>query len=105
MSVRGVEFHTEESPQAIIKAADGTLTLKTNKETIDGFSHIMFATGRKPNTKVNFLFLLQTAVFTKNIILVNMKMELADSQAFTKNVLATWLCKVLCILHHSWCDL
>ncbi|CAO2818830.1 unnamed protein product [Amaranthus hypochondriacus] len=51
MSVRGVEFHTEESPQAIIKAADGTLTLKTNKETVDGFSHIMFATGRKPNTK------------------------------------------------------
>lgn len=51
MSLRGIEFHTEESPQAITKSADGTLSLKTNKETIDGFSHIMFATGRRPNTK------------------------------------------------------
>ncbi|PIA31505.1 hypothetical protein AQUCO_04900066v1 [Aquilegia coerulea] len=51
MSVRGVEFHTEESPEAILKAADGSLSLKTNKGTIDGFSHIMFATGRRPNTK------------------------------------------------------
>ncbi|KAF5186567.1 Soluble pyridine nucleotide transhydrogenase [Thalictrum thalictroides] len=51
MSVRGVEFHTEESPEAIVKAADGSLSLKTNKGTVDGFSHIMFATGRRPNTK------------------------------------------------------
>ncbi|KNA18595.1 hypothetical protein SOVF_069250 isoform A [Spinacia oleracea] len=51
MAVRGIEFHAEESPQAITKSADGTLSLKTNKETIDGFSHIMFATGRRPNTK------------------------------------------------------
>ncbi|KAF9605959.1 hypothetical protein IFM89_021285 [Coptis chinensis] len=51
MSVRGIEFHTEESPEAILKAQDGSLSLKTNKETLDGFSHIMFATGRRPNTK------------------------------------------------------
>lgn len=52
MSLRGIEFHTEEPPQAIIKAADGSLSLKTNKGTVEGFSHIMFATGRRPNTKV-----------------------------------------------------
>ncbi|CAN6684448.1 unnamed protein product [Malus baccata var. baccata] len=51
MALRGIEFHTEESPQAIVKAADGSLSLKTNKGTIEGFSHIMFATGRRPNTK------------------------------------------------------
>ncbi|KAJ0981593.1 hypothetical protein J5N97_009848 [Dioscorea zingiberensis] len=51
MSLRGIEFHTEESPQAILKASDGSLSLKTNKETVDGFSHVMFATGRRPNTK------------------------------------------------------
>ncbi|XP_076935733.1 glutathione reductase, chloroplastic-like [Bidens hawaiensis] len=51
MSLKGIEFHTEESPQAVIKSADGSLSLKTNKGTIDGFSHVMFATGRKPNTK------------------------------------------------------
>lgn len=52
MSLRGIEFHTEESPQAIIKSAHGSLSLKTNKGTVEGFSHIMFATGRRPNTKV-----------------------------------------------------
>lgn len=52
MALRGIEFHTEESPVAITKAADGTLSLKTNKGTEEGFSHIMFATGRTPNTKV-----------------------------------------------------
>ncbi|XP_021770249.1 glutathione reductase, chloroplastic-like isoform X1 [Chenopodium quinoa] len=51
MALREIEFHTEESPQAITKSADGTLSLKTNKETVDGFSHVMFATGRRPNTK------------------------------------------------------
>ncbi|KAI9180003.1 hypothetical protein LWI28_000156 [Acer negundo] len=51
MSLRGIEFHTEESPQAILKSADGSLSLKTNKGTVEGFSHVMFATGRKPNTK------------------------------------------------------
>ncbi|KAK6937605.1 Pyridine nucleotide-disulfide oxidoreductase, dimerization domain, partial [Dillenia turbinata] len=51
MSLRGIEFHTEESPQAIIKAADGTLSLKTTKGAVEGFSHVMFATGRLPNTK------------------------------------------------------
>lgn len=55
MSLRGIEFHTEESPQAIIKSADGLLSVKTNKGTIDGFSHVMFATGRRPNTKVKYL--------------------------------------------------
>ncbi|CAN1270764.1 Glutathione reductase, chloroplastic (Fragment) [Linum perenne] len=52
MSVRGIEFHTEESPQAVIKCGDGSLSLKTDKGTAEGFSHIMFATGRRPNTKV-----------------------------------------------------
>ncbi|KAK1412591.1 hypothetical protein QVD17_33968 [Tagetes erecta] len=51
MSLKGIEFHTEESPQAVIKSADGSLSVKTNKGTVDGFSHVMFATGRKPNTK------------------------------------------------------
>ncbi|KAK9704917.1 hypothetical protein RND81_07G020000 [Saponaria officinalis] len=51
MAVRGIEFHTEESPRAIVKSADGTLSLKTSKGTFDGFSHVMFATGRRPNTK------------------------------------------------------
>jgi len=51
MSLRGITFHTEESPQAITKSNDGLLSLKTNKETFGGFSHVMFATGRRPNTK------------------------------------------------------
>ncbi|KAE8660683.1 Glutathione reductase [Hibiscus syriacus] len=51
MSLRGIEFHTEELPQAIVKAAGGSLSLMTNKGTVEGFSHIMFATGRRPNTK------------------------------------------------------
>ncbi|TKV93839.2 hypothetical protein SEVIR_9G265500v4 [Setaria viridis] len=51
MSLRGVKFHIEQTPQAVIKSDDGLLTLKTNKETISGFSHVMFATGRKANTK------------------------------------------------------
>ncbi|RLN19486.1 glutathione reductase, chloroplastic [Panicum miliaceum] len=51
MSSRGVKFHIEQSPQAVTKSYDGLLSLKTNKETISGFSHVMFATGRKPNTK------------------------------------------------------
>ncbi|XP_047162758.1 glutathione reductase, chloroplastic [Vigna umbellata] len=51
ISLRGIEIHPEESPQAITKSADGSFTLKTNKGTMNGFSHIMFATGRRPNTK------------------------------------------------------
>ncbi|KAJ1298669.1 hypothetical protein BS78_01G471300 [Paspalum vaginatum] len=51
MSLRGITFHTEQTPEAITKSNDGLLSLKTNKETIGGFSHVMFATGRKPNTK------------------------------------------------------
>ncbi|KQJ96708.1 glutathione reductase, chloroplastic isoform X1 [Brachypodium distachyon] len=51
MSLRGITFHTEQTPQAITKSDDGLLSLKTNKGTVNGFSHIMFATGRKPNTK------------------------------------------------------
>ncbi|KAI4301163.1 hypothetical protein L6164_034470 [Bauhinia variegata] len=51
MSLRRIEFHIEESPQAIMKSSDGSLSLKTNKGTMEGFSHIMFATGRRPNTK------------------------------------------------------
>nr|CAB3494708.1 unnamed protein product [Digitaria exilis] len=55
MSLRGVKFHIEQTPQAVTKSDDGSLSLKTNKETISGFSHVMFATGRKPNTKVNII--------------------------------------------------
>ncbi|CAN6290575.1 unnamed protein product [Urochloa humidicola] len=51
MSLRGITFHTEQTPQAVIKSDDGLLSLKTSKETIGGFSHVMFATGRRPNTK------------------------------------------------------
>ncbi|KAF8720518.1 hypothetical protein HU200_023767 [Digitaria exilis] len=51
MSLRGVNFHIEQTPQAVTKSDNGSLSLKTNKETINGFSHVMFATGRKPNTK------------------------------------------------------
>jgi pyruvate/2-oxoglutarate dehydrogenase complex dihydrolipoamide dehydrogenase (E3) component len=63
MSLRGIEIHTEESPQAIIKSADGSLSLKTNKGTVEGFSHVMFATGRRPNTKV-FKFVLCTLLLS-----------------------------------------
>ncbi|KAF6150763.1 hypothetical protein GIB67_020846 [Kingdonia uniflora] len=42
MSLRGIEFHTEEPPQAILKARDGSLSLKTNKGNINAFSHIIF---------------------------------------------------------------
>lgn len=63
MYLRGIEFHTEESPQAIQKLPDGSLSLKTNRGTVEGFSHIMFATGRKPNTEVEF-FLQQ---FERNL--------------------------------------
>ncbi|KAL5224320.1 hypothetical protein ABZP36_010959 [Zizania latifolia] len=51
MSLRGITFHNEQTPQAVTKSDDGFLTLETNKGTINGFSHVMFATGRKPNTK------------------------------------------------------
>ncbi|CAN6288213.1 unnamed protein product [Urochloa humidicola] len=51
MSLRGVKFHIEQTPQAVTKSDNGLLSLKTRKETISGFSHVMFATGRKPNTK------------------------------------------------------
>ncbi|KAI3732639.1 hypothetical protein L1987_63846 [Smallanthus sonchifolius] len=43
MSLKGIEFHTEESPQAVIKSADGSFSFKTNKGITDGFC--------KPNTK------------------------------------------------------
>ncbi|PWA80162.1 FAD-dependent pyridine nucleotide-disulfide oxidoreductase [Artemisia annua] len=45
MSLKGTEFHTTESPQVVIKSADGSFSLKTNKGTTEGFSHVMFATG------------------------------------------------------------
>ncbi|GAB4841676.1 hypothetical protein Ancab_022398 [Ancistrocladus abbreviatus] len=51
MSLRGIEFHMEESPLAFMISRDGSLLLKTNKGTAEGFSHVMFATGRRPNTK------------------------------------------------------
>jgi glutathione reductase (NADPH) len=51
MSLRGITFHIEQTPQEVTKSDDNLLSLKTNKGTISGFSHVMFATGRKPNTK------------------------------------------------------
>lgn len=63
MALRGIEFHTEETPQAILKSPDGSLSLKINKGTIDGFSHVMFATGRRPNTKVRRLLLFFLCLF------------------------------------------
>lgn len=60
MSLRGITFHTEETPQAVMKSDDGLLTLTTNKGSINGFSHVMFATGRKPNTKVNIMPVIST---------------------------------------------
>ncbi|XP_042487083.1 glutathione reductase, chloroplastic-like [Macadamia integrifolia] len=54
MSIKGIKFHTEESPQVVIKAPDGSLTLQTFKGSVEGFSHVMFATGRRPNTKAAF---------------------------------------------------
>lgn len=53
MSLRGIKFHIEQTPQAVIKSDDNLFSLKTNKGTISGFSHVMFATGRRPNSKVN----------------------------------------------------
>lgn len=58
MSLRGIDFHAEETPQAIVKSSDGLLSLKTNKGTVDGFTHVMFATGRRPNTKVKISFIV-----------------------------------------------
>nr|BAP47520.1 glutathione Reductase [Gentiana triflora] len=51
MALKGIELHTGESPQAITKQPDGSLAVLTNRETVDGFSHVMFATGRRPNTQ------------------------------------------------------
>lgn len=60
MSFRGIEFHTEESPRAILKSSDGSLSLETNKGIVDGFSQVVFIIGRQPNTKVR-IFLLSLA--------------------------------------------
>ncbi|KAK2996321.1 hypothetical protein RJ639_025019 [Escallonia herrerae] len=40
MSLRGIEFHTEESPQAIVKSSDGSFSLKTNKGTSEGLETV-----------------------------------------------------------------
>mgnify|MGYP000412074247 CR=1 FL=1 len=56
MTLRGINFHFEESPVAIEKDSTGQLSLKTNKGSTHSFSHIMFATGRRANTKVYKLF-------------------------------------------------
>lgn len=83
MSLRGIEFHPEETPQAIVKSSDGSLSLKTNKGTVDGFTHVMFATGRRPNTavKISHVFRLRlqkeyllsfTAALVFNIAMTNL---------------------------------
>lgn len=68
MSLRGIEFHTEETPEAIVKSSDGLLSVKTNKGTVDGFTHVMFATGRRPNTKVEVSCLLSLGYVVVNFI-------------------------------------
>ncbi|GJV40050.1 annexin D5-like protein [Tanacetum coccineum] len=50
MSSKGIDLHTKECHH-VIKYVDGSFSLKTNKGTTDGFSHVMFGTGHKPNTK------------------------------------------------------
>ncbi|GKF73195.1 hypothetical protein Tco_0219527, partial [Tanacetum coccineum] len=51
MSSKGIDLHTEECHH-VIKSVDGSFSLKNNKGTTKGFSHVMFGTRRKPNTKV-----------------------------------------------------
>jgi pyruvate/2-oxoglutarate dehydrogenase complex dihydrolipoamide dehydrogenase (E3) component len=76
MSLRGIMFHTEQTPQAITKSNDGSLSLKTSKETIAGLSHVMFATGRRPNTMVIPLY---TCIFSPlGLILVDMLILISD---------------------------
>lgn len=67
VSLRGIEFHTEETPQAILKSPDGSLSLKTNKGTVEGFSHVMFATGRRPNTKVWNIFPIVVSLYFQHL--------------------------------------
>ncbi|GJW06458.1 isoleucine--tRNA ligase, chloroplastic/mitochondrial-like protein [Tanacetum coccineum] len=52
MSSKGIDLHTKECHH-VIKYVDGSFSLKTNKGTTDGFSHVMFGTGHKPNTKTD----------------------------------------------------
>nr|WDE17990.1 glutathione reductase 2 [Litchi chinensis] len=82
MSLRGIEFHTEESPQAILKSADGSLSLKTNKGTVEGFSHIMFATGRRPSTKVRRSFFIVSFILLQaplgSVVLLILSHQVVD---------------------------
>lgn len=68
MSLRGIEFHPEETPQAIVKSSDGSFSLKTNKGTVDGFTHVMYATGRRPNTAVNISRVLHLRLQKKYLL-------------------------------------
>lgn len=78
MALRGVIFHFEESPVAIEKGSNALLSLKTNKGTEHSFSHIMFATGRLPNTKNMGLEEVGIALDQKGAIVV-------DDYSRTKN--------------------
>lgn len=71
MALRGINFHFEESPVAIEKGSNGHLSLKTNKSTEHSFSHVMFATGRRPNTKNLGLEEAGVAIDQKGAIVVD----------------------------------
>jgi glutathione reductase (NADPH) len=54
-AARGVGLHPSSSPTAVERAADGTLTLTLKAadgsvKKLTGLSHVMAATGRRPNT-------------------------------------------------------
>eukprot|EP00271_Cylindrocystis_brebissonii_P010177 TRINITY_DN26285_c0_g1_i2.p1 TRINITY_DN26285_c0_g1~~TRINITY_DN26285_c0_g1_i2.p1 ORF type:complete len:411 (+),score=67.41 TRINITY_DN26285_c0_g1_i2:26-1234(+) len=53
MKAQGIIFHMETNPTAVEKEGEGSgnLTLVTDKSRIEGADAVMFATGRKANTK------------------------------------------------------
>jgi hypothetical protein len=80
MSLRGITFHIEQTPQEVTKSDDNLLSLKTNKGTISGFSHVMFATGRKPNTKVNTISHFISLVFIISHIFLCMHLDTTPAE-------------------------
>ncbi|KAL6208686.1 hypothetical protein ACLB2K_019632 [Fragaria x ananassa] len=68
MSLRGIEFHTEESPQAILKSSDGSFSLKTNKGTVEGFSHVRIWDWRR-QSKSTPVALMEGGALAKTLFL------------------------------------
>ncbi|KAL6959850.1 hypothetical protein U1Q18_040000 [Sarracenia purpurea var. burkii] len=50
MSLEGIEFHTEESPQAILESTDASLTLKTTKGVVEDDGELEEKKEDKPDT-------------------------------------------------------